>query len=488
MEMENKQEDTTPASSADNQQNVSSDYPDPIAFHESKASESLPPTTLAANPTLANHEPLTISPLESSPPAVSDEKLDVPSSSATFAANPWESHPAASEQVVTSPIDQSSIATTEVPVVPTPPTQNVPFGQPKKSKKAIVVGLVIAGLLIVLGGGSALAYTWYQNPEKVLTDSLINAITAKTTIYTGTFEANGGDSTGVKVTIDGNNTSDASDLNATAVFSFGATQFTVKGSTLFDKKGDLYLKVGNLDAILAPLLAGAPTSFSQKIDTFVKKINNKWIKIDSESLDDFSSSQDTKKVQECIANVKQKFYTDKTIRDEVTNLYRKNTFVKIDKTLGTKDGNMGYVLKADNSAGKAFVKGFRDIALYKSLQGCDKSFTISDEDMNSVLGENNMLTGSLEVWVSQWGHEITKVHAESKMKVDEATNIPGMSSANFTFDLVPVFNKGATVSTPKDAIPIKDLEEDIMDIAMEFFTVSDPSTEPFEAISKTPTT
>ena len=43
----------------------------------------------------------------------------------------------------------------------------------KKPKKGIIIGSIVAGALIVLGGGGALAYNlWYQNPEKGLNSQI----------------------------------------------------------------------------------------------------------------------------------------------------------------------------------------------------------------------------------------------------------------------------------------------------------------------------
>ena len=47
-----------------------------------------------------------------------------------------------------------------------------------KNKK-IVIPIIIAVILLIIGGVSAFAYSTYQNPTKVITDSIINAMTAK---------------------------------------------------------------------------------------------------------------------------------------------------------------------------------------------------------------------------------------------------------------------------------------------------------------------
>lgn len=73
--------------------------------------------------------------------------------------------------------------------------------KPKKSKKGLMIGLIIVGVLAVLGGGLVSAYTfWYSNPNKVVSDALINTITAKTSIYAGNINVDS-DNTKVRVSI-----------------------------------------------------------------------------------------------------------------------------------------------------------------------------------------------------------------------------------------------------------------------------------------------
>jgi len=64
-----------------------------------------------------------------------------------------------------------------------------------------MIGLIIVGVLAVLGGGLVSAYTfWYSNPNKVVSDALINTITAKTSIYAGNINVDS-DNTKVRVSI-----------------------------------------------------------------------------------------------------------------------------------------------------------------------------------------------------------------------------------------------------------------------------------------------
>lgn len=83
-------------------------------------------------------------------------------------------------QEVTSPTVQ--LQDEQTPVATPAQTPVVGEGEqaPKpSSKKKWILGGVIAGLIVVLGGAGAWAYTAYQDPNKVIVDSVVNLLTDK---------------------------------------------------------------------------------------------------------------------------------------------------------------------------------------------------------------------------------------------------------------------------------------------------------------------
>ena len=93
------------------------------------------------------------------------------------------------------------------PVVAPVPQQVVT--SPKKGKRGLLWAIVALVIVVLLGGGSALAYNfWYQNPNKVVSDALLHAVTAKTVSMTGTLDMSTKDYK-VKLEVSGKNSLEA---------------------------------------------------------------------------------------------------------------------------------------------------------------------------------------------------------------------------------------------------------------------------------------
>lgn len=283
-----------------------------------------------------------------------------------------------------------------------------------KNKK-VVIGIVIAAVILLLSGGSAFAYTsWYQNPEKVLADSVINTFTAKTSIYEGVMEVDG-DGNNFKIEATTKQNSATGSLNVKVTAALAGENFSVNGDGLIDEKGDLYFKVGGLTGLIAEAKSSAgiaiSPSMSDAIDNIVKKIDGVWVRISSDDLKEYSVESSTAKT--CINDSIDKFKNDKVAIDEVANTYRNNPFIVIGKDLGQKDGNFRYQVTNDGKAFKTFAEGLKNTTIYKSLHDCDKNFTIDTTDMNIGYETNSSSDGTVELWVDKWSHKITKIVAKS---------------------------------------------------------------------------
>jgi hypothetical protein len=319
--------------------------------------------------------------------------------------------------------------------------------QKKKSKKPLIIGIVIIAFLAIMGGSAAFAYTVYQNPQKVVTDALVSAISAKSATYTGTVTI---DTKDVKVKVDlkakANET--AGDLDSTLTITSGGKDYTLDASVLTDGTGDLYFKASNLDSLIATVKTALPTVPAATIDSLVAKINGIWIKVSADELKTYNADVATSET--CISTELKKFNSDSNAQKEISALYQKNQFIVIDKSLGTKDGSTGYSIKADKTITKSFVDGLKSTKLYTDLHNCDNSFTIDNSlfDTSTQSGNSNF-----EIWANTWSHQLTKVVI--------AGDSDG-TSLNATF--LPTFNQQVTVSTPTSSTTLTQLQSDLTSI------------------------
>jgi hypothetical protein len=357
---------------------------------------------------------------------------------------------------------EPSTLNTDTPVGPSHPDVFIPpFYQPPAPKKSHKKrwAIIISVILVVLIGGAAAAYTfWYQHPEKVVTDGIVHAMQAKSTQYTGSMAIDAGTSK-VKVELTGASVASAQDLSAKVTFPAGGKDITVEGDAMFDGKSDLYVKLKNVKDLTAPLRSEMDALTRKTFDKVVAKVDNQWVKIAVEDLVGFNES--AAKVQKCFGEAMTQYANDATISAEITDAYKKNKFVLIDQNLGTKDGSLGYTLTGDTAKAKAFIVDLKNTKLYKSLYACDNGFKIDENELVPNDPAKEGATSRVEVWVSQWTHEITKVSANNT-----TTNADDTSTKVETM-FEPKFNTGVTIEPPAQSITLDQLKADIETLTKE---------------------
>lgn len=365
-----------------------------------------------------------------------------------------------------SPQPEASSAPTAQPAGPsvsmTPPAL-------KKKRKGIIIGSIVAGALLLLGGGGALAYNlWYQNPDKVVHDAIINALRANSVTGAGTITAvqKGADGVTVNVTIDGASKGKDGSLNAKVTIKnipdLKTEDITVSGSAIL--KGDTYyVKVKDVQRTIDQLSEAYGSRPPEYVDMIVKKIDNKWISIKSSDYSDISS--ELAKQQTCMTEAND-LLVDRNSKEsrEIIDLYKKNQIITATEKLGSKDingvGSLGYKVDVSKVATVAFVRGLDDTAYGKALKKCDASIDFkkaSDEIAKTEEEKDASKKATIEIWASRFGHELTRVAVSGNS--DELT-------LNAVFD--PVFNKDVKTDAPSDATSIKDLMKDIQEAMQQY--------------------
>lgn len=330
------------------------------------------------------------------------------------------------------------------------PTDSVVTSKPGGKKKWMMIGGIIAGAIVLLGGIGAAAYNvWYQNPDKVIGDAMVNALHAKSLAYTGsmTVKDKGGSLLGdVKLTLEGKNTRTDSELNVKLTLAYGGKDYVIAGSGVADKDGNLYVKVNDAKKLVDNFTDGMELPAS--IATIVTKIDSKWIKISAADLKDVS--EDYSKTQKCTSDVIKKYENDSAAINQVVDLYSKNRFIEVTQKLGSKNGSLGYVIDGNSEKAKAFVKGLNDTTIMKAMVACDASFKLDSNDLASDTKSDSKSTTRVEVWVDRWSHQLTKI---------SMTDVSDESDTSLVFE--PIFGGDVTVTIPKDAISLSELQADI---------------------------
>lgn len=315
---------------------------------------------------------------------------------------------------------------------------------PVKKRNGLVISLVIAAL-VLLGLGLAYVY-WYQNPNKVVSDAVINALAADSLTYTGTVTTVG--STKMVATLDGGVAMDGATVNAKFAFDVEGKKYTLDGNGVIDEKSDLYVKVRNIDGLVNNYRRAIPADSQKLFDQIIDKIDDKWIKVSSEDVKSYSAN--AANIQKCTAELANKIQNDKNLEAELINAYKKHPFITIDESLGVKDGSLGYTLSSDQNVTKDFTKEYKNTSLYQSMVKCDSSFAIKDEDILRQYKDEPGNKATVDVWVDRWTHQITNVVMKNEDKTGEA---------NVSFK--PKFNRPVAIVPPKDSTTLEQLQKDV---------------------------
>ncbi len=358
---------------------------------------------------------------------------------------------------MTTPIpggtSEGSLFTPVQSVVATPP--------PKKSKKkAFIIGGIIAGALALAVGGSAFAYTvWYQNPTKVVTDALLNAVTAKTVSSTASLDMKTKDYT-VKIEASGRNTTDANSTVAVKVtLASEQINLTAQGEAIYSANGDIYLKVTDVAKLARSIEEQSNNQLSlNAFDDIIKKIDNKWVKISKSDLGDVNKEYED--MQTCVADISKKLESDgsfrKTVENQTKKLYTENQFIVIGDSLGSKTVNgqlsLGYSLSGDTQKAKAFFKGFASTELGQKLKACNKDVDF-ESFANDLKDEKDDAATKTEIWASQFGHVLTELRLSGEKDGTSAT-----------FVLNPTFNTNEKITIPSESVSFSELKKDVEDL------------------------
>lgn len=337
---------------------------------------------------------------------------------------------------------------------PQPPYGNMATSKPKKKKTGLIVGITLGVLAIVAIIAALLTYfLWWQNPEKMVTDAVSNAIVAKKAAVNGKIVANMKDSVKLELNVKANSASDKvkSNIDAKLTVKDIDKSFSFKGDVVVDGDGTVYVKIDNLKDSFSEIFelmveekaakSGFALSKDQRkeyrdemlsqLEPVLDKFNGKWMKISSDDLknDDYK----------CYTEALKKMRSDEGIRKEIAQLYRKNNFLDIkDTKLSDRNGGRGFEIKGNRDKFSKFAEQLKDSSVGKDMSKCKK--------IDNETGESSEGGASLKLWASGFSHELKAIEFKGR---DNDTTI----EASLDIDM----NKASEVEIPLDSTNMKEL-------------------------------
>ena len=357
-------------------------------------------------------------------------------------------------------------------IASTPPSVEAPVV--KRSKKPLVIGVIIAIAVLIFGGGGAAYALWYSNPDKALADAVINGIKSETMIAEGSLLVTDSTNKG-KITFDFKSQSDnpklAGSLEGSLKIEYPEFDASLKGAGMIAETGDLYFKVDNAYELLDKALKteyGAmyaqepsmePTL--EKVRAFVKKIDGQWIKVEKTYIGEYQKTYE--KQQACTKKVLETFYKDSAQQKQVTDLYLKYKFITV-KDTGKSEAINGedsviYDLKFNaqkaNDFGEAVEKTDTAKAIAKCYQaeeeGGVEEYKPSEEEIKDT--QETLDKMKTTVWIGRFSHNATKIQfkgSEDSSSYDVHTTLDNETQPN--------------LKAPSSSLDVEDLQKDIEDI------------------------
>lgn len=338
-----------------------------------------------------------------------------------------------------------------------------PVKSAKKPKKSLVVGAIVAAAVVVLGGGSTLAYNmWYQNPDKILSDTVSNLFSRDSLAGNGVIKANTEESTTTvniahmifedqaSLTVDANVDSKEEDL-----------KIDIDGNAVYEKDGTFYIKVNNVQKLFDRLIESQMQSRSSDMTaeqqamargmvqmmfgSVIREIDGQWIKISPKDMTEDEDSSDSMK---CSAEAFEMLSSDKAVQKELTDTYKKNRFMVVKENLGAKDGNLGFVYTFDQNKADDFEKAVEDTKFGQKAAECS-----SDDDADFDDTKDDELKAddvNVEIWVDRWSHDLVSAKVTSDLEDD------GSLELTYTPDYDAEVK---AIEIPKNATTLEELQK-----------------------------
>lgn len=355
------------------------------------------------------------------------------------------------------------------PVVATTPDADkttVTEAQPakKKSKKGLIIAIIVA--VVLIGGiiGAIFFINWHESAEKTVSDAIANAWNASQTQMKGTITLTpNSDSSSTSslstssyksMTIDYDTTSDNSNVVADTkismqldddkTISFGVSAAYISGGELYFKLDLNDVKSQIKDAISSSASDSATDEeialIGDMVDNVADKVNGQWYKVTTNDI----TSDTYKKSYDCLTEIADAM-SKKENKDKIADIYKDNTFINYDKDVKveSKDGVKYYTVKANADAAKKFGEKVADLDFISKCKDVMSTSTSTETE------ESDLSKSTIKLGIKGWSHELTKVEITSDS--DSAK-----SEATFTISY-----EKKSVSAPSDAKNVSEFMTDV---------------------------
>lgn len=400
--------------------------------------------------------------------------------------------PAASQSTGTSSSSQSTTTPpaqadqpASTPARPASPTSQPPIMNsvmPPKKKTGLIIGIVTGSVVLLLAIAAVLLYFfWWQDPQRMVTDAVVNSFQTKKVVSSGKLVMDLGSGNRIDVKLKAATDAPKSKTEATIKLAINGMEIQqdVILTMVADGKGTIYIKSEHLKDIVRQMVETIIKARSRgvlpdtrstmirdqilkQLDEKLNKIEGKWLKVSFDELGASRTNKDT-----CSQEIFDLINNDQQVRSELINAYRKNSFVTVkkDAKVEPRDGVPGFEidLASDGKMSdklRAFVDSLGDTKLGKKIKECYG---------NKVFNTANKTTSSkrlptIRIWVDPWSHQLKAIEIKAR-------GSDGDKDRDLTMDMTFDYSKSEQIDIPSDADSLKSVLQD--------FAGSSPISPPF---------
>lgn len=365
----------------------------------------------------------------------------------------------------------------------------------EKKRTGLIVSIIVAVLVVVLGGLALWFCLWYSNPEQVAYDAMQNLFKAENVGLEGGFVITNPSQDDALQTIFFEFDSAANRLPASAsakvTFIFnpevveGDPRVSIEVKNIIMQDGVLYLQfAGLMDSINSLELDEDTRAEMEVYLQTLEVIDNEWWRISLPEL------LETMEVPEEQSNAVTEVYgcavqaMNGDMSGEMATIYKQNRFIKVEtsKRLEPEEdsgaseiaaGHKAYELTLDKAKLADFVNQLPETETAQEFFACYNRVaekyggeTIDSDDIDEIDAddvdwpESDNVRVFLEI--SQWGHQLRSAHVYA---YDDDGESVGSGAVLFKYDAV-------TVSAPESYRPITELFEELAEMFVQLFSMS----------------
>jgi len=353
---------------------------------------------------------------------------------------------------------------------------------PKKKRTGLIVGIVLGSLALILIVAAVLLYfLWWQNPKKMVTDSVVNLINTKQIMTDGKMTISSPD---VKLVMEFSQNSDGEKANSDITIKIRPKDLdedlVLKFNGVYAEDGTIYVKADGIKEIIDKAIdeytAQASSEYSggeadpsidefkaeleELIDPIVDRIDGEWLKISRQDM--VEDNEAAKCMLEMVDDLKNK----ESYRKEIIEIYKENDFLIVKDGVPSKNGATGFEIDVDKDKVRDFGKALERTEAVKRYKSCSGIQDFPSD--NNTSNSSNEVKPDLLIWVDPWSHQLKSVEmkvADSRQRMD----------FNLEYNLEP--NKSKKVDIPSNARSAKEVYEEIEKIIKDIYTDRLPETD-----------